>query len=500
MTKETRPQVALIILDGFGYREDTTHNAVAASKKDFFDALWKKYPHSLLQAGEEAVGLPTGQVGNSEIGHTTIGAGKVIDTDLVRISKAVRNGDFDKNSVFEKVFDHAAKNKTTLHIMGLAGQGGVHAHQEHFLALLKLAKKQKIEKIALHLFTDGRDSGPYDALHAVAEIQKVCDASDGRIFISTISGRYYAMDRDNNWDRMDRFMNLVHEDDTTPIVVDALAEIKKQHEAGKTDEHIEPFVLARGPIAHNDGIIVMNFRADRARMLLAKLLEEKEAKSLVIATLTEYDKKFDCHVVFEPNKIDTTLANEISLAGLTQAHVAETEKFPHATYFLNGGKEEPHKGEEHVMLASRKDVKTHDEAPEMRAEAITDEAIKRVNAGVDFIFINYANPDMVGHTANVPAIKKAIEVMDVNLKRFVEALLARGGVAVITADHGNAELNVDPVTGDKHTAHTLSLVPCVITKEGIEMRDGSLADLAPTILEIMGLKKPKVMTGESLMK
>ncbi len=492
-----KPQVALIILDGFGYREDTTHNAVADSKKDFFDALWKKYPHSLLKAGEEAVGLPAGQVGNSEIGHMTIGAGKTIDTDLVRISKAVRNGEFHTNPVFEKVFKHVESHNSTLHVMGLVGQGGVHAHQEHFLALVKLAQQQKIKRVALHLFTDGRDSGPYDALHAVAEIQK---EATGNVFVSTVAGRYYAMDRDNNWDRLERFMKLISAGDTTALTTDALAEIKKQHEAGKTDEHIEPFVMARSEIAANDGIVVMNFRADRARMLLAKLLEQKAAKNLCVATLTEYDKKFDCHVVFAPNSIETTLANEISLAGLTQAHVAETEKFPHATYFLNGGKEEPHKGEEHVMLASRKDVKTHDEAPEMRAEAITDEAIKRLEAGVDFVFINYANPDMVGHTANVPAIKKAIEVMDVNLKRFVEALLARGGVAVITADHGNAELNVDPVTGDKHTAHTLSLVPCVITKEGITMRDGALSDLAPTVLELMNLEKPKSMTGESLMK
>ncbi len=441
--------------------------------------------------------MPAGQVGNSEIGHMTIGAGKTIDTDLVRISKAVRNGEFHTNPVFEKVFKHVEQYNSTLHVMGLVGQGGVHAHQEHFLALVKLAQEQNIARVALHLFTDGRDSGPYDALHAVAEIQKI---ATGNVFVSTIAGRYYAMDRDNNWDRMDRFMKLISAGDTTALTTDALAEIKKQHEAGKTDEHIEPFVIARSEIAANDGIIVMNFRADRARMLLSKLLEQKVKKNLCVATLTEYDKKFDCHVVFAPNSIETTLANEISLAGLTQAHVAETEKFPHATYFLNGGKEEPHKGEEHVMLASRKDVKTHDEAPEMRAEAITDEAIKRLEAGVDFVFINYANPDMGGHTANVPAIKKAIEVMDVNLKRFVEALLARGGVAVITADHGNAELNVDPVTGDKHTAHTLSLVPCVVTKEGVTMRDGALSDLAPTVLELMGLKKPKVMTGESLIE
>ncbi len=490
-----KKQIALVILDGFGYREDKTHNAVADSKKDFFDYLWAKYPHCLLQAGEENVGLPAGQVGNSEIGHTTIGAGKVIDTDLVRISKSVRNGEFDSNPTFTKAFSHAEKNNSTLHIMGLVGNGGVHAHQEHFLALLNLAKKQNISKIALHLFTDGRDSGPYDSISAIEEIARACD---DKMFVSTISGRYYAMDRDNNWDRMDRFMKLISTGDETEITADAIVEIKRQHTAGKSDEHIEPFVLKRSSIEKGDAIIVMNFRADRARMLLSKLLEMKVDKNLFIATLTEYDKKFDVEIVFEPNKIVTTLANEISLAGLTQAHIAETEKFPHATYFLNGGKEEPHKGEEHVLLASRKDVKTHDEAPEMRAEAITDEAIKRVESGANFIFINYANPDMVGHTANVPAIKIAIETVDKNLKRFVEALQLKGGVAVITADHGNAELNIDPVTDDKHTAHTLSPVPCVVTDESVTLHDGSLADLAPTILEMMNLDVPQSMTGKSL--
>lgn len=490
-----KKQIALVILDGFGYREDKTNNAVADSRKEFFDYLWAKYPHCLLQAGEENVGLPAGQVGNSEIGHMTIGAGKVIDTDLVRISKSVKNDEFKDNAVFAKAFSHASTNNSTLHIMGLVGNGGVHAHQEHFLALLNLAKKQNISKIALHLFTDGRDSGPFDSISAIKEIQNVCD---DKMFVSTISGRYYAMDRDNNWDRMARFMKLISTGDDTAITADAIDEVKKQHTSGKSDEHIEPFVLQRSEIGTGDAIIVMNFRADRARMLLSKILEMKADKNLFVATLTEYDKKFDCEVVFEPNKIVTTLANEISLAGLTQAHIAETEKFPHATYFLNGGKEEPHKGEEHVLLASRKDVKTHDEAPEMSAEAITDEAIKRVESGADFIFINYANPDMVGHTANVPAIKIAIETVDKNLKRFIEALQSKGGVAIITADHGNAELNIDPVTGDKHTAHTLSPVPCIVTDEAVTLHDGSLADLAPTILQMMNLKKPTVMTGNSL--
>lgn len=490
-----KKQVALIILDGWGYREDKEDNAIAVAKTDFFDSLWNKYPHSLLMASEEYVGLPKGQVGNSEIGHMTIGAGQVIDTDLVRISKDIKCRDFHENENFKKVLSHVVENNSTLHIMGLVGDGGVHAHQEHFLAFLDLCKEQKIEKVALHLFTDGRDCGPADSIPMIEQID---NQTDNNIFISTISGRYYSMDRDNNWDRLDKFFKLLDKDDSTAKITNYKEEIKRQYLDGKGDEHIEPFILEKSEIKDSDGIVIINFRADRVRMLTSKLLEQKSEKNLEIVTMTEYREDFDCRVAFPSKKIETVLANEISKVGMTQAHLAETEKFPHATYFLNGGKEDPHEGEEHIVLDSRKDVATHDMAPEMRAEDIATEAISRIKSDVNFIFINFANPDMVGHTANVEAIITAIEFVDIQLKRVVNALEENGGVAIITADHGNAEVNIDSETKDKHTSHTINPVPCIITKEGVSLKDGSLKDLAPTTLELLGIKKPESMTGECL--
>ncbi len=492
-------QAALIILDGWGYREDTKDNAVAAAQTPYFDSLWNTFPHTLLHAGERYVGLPEGQVGNSEIGHTTIGAGTIIDTDLVRIAKAIEDESFHANPAFLDLFTHVKNKKSTLHIMGLLGTGGVHAHSDHLYAFLKLAKSQGIEKCFIHVFTDGRDSGPYDATQALTELSDICqELSFGTI--ASVSGRFWAMDRDNNWDRMQKFEDHVFECKNGLCQIAPVEELKRQYEEGKSDEHIEPFSLVEAPLKKDDGVFVFNFRADRARMITKRLSDRKKELGLHVVTLAEYQKDFDVKVAFPPRVIETTLAQEVSKAGFKQAHIAETEKFPHATYFLNGGKEEPHEGEEHVMLASRKDVQTHDLAPEMRAESIADEAIARINAGVEFIFINFANPDMVGHTANVPALITAIETVDRELKRVCEALEKRGGVAVVTADHGNAEVNINSETGDKHTAHTLNQVPCIITntQEPIKVENGSLQDLAPTILKILDIEKPSAMTGESL--
>jgi len=306
------------------------------------------------------------------------------------------------------------------------------------------------------------------------------------------------MDRDNNWDRVERVEKMIFHCEGSVCQVTPEEELLAQHAQGKTDEHIEPFMVHEMPIEKNDSVFFFNYRADRARMLTERIIARKDEMNLCFATLTEYSKAYTCAVAFPPIAIETTIANEVSLAGLTQAHIAETEKFPHATYFLNGGKEQPHDGEEHVMLPSRKDVKTHDEAPEMRAEAIADEAIKRIADGVDFIFINFANPDMVGHTANIPAIVTAVETVDRELKRVLDVLHERGGVAFVTADHGNAEVNFDTDKNEKHTAHTLNKVPAIVTKEGISLQDGSLKDIAPTILNLFDMHKPASMTGESL--
>jgi 2,3-bisphosphoglycerate-independent phosphoglycerate mutase len=504
MTK--KPQVALIILDGWGYREDTKHNAVSQAKKPFFDKLWAEYPHTLLEASGLRVGLPEGQMGNSEIGHTTIGAGKIIDTDLVRIAKSIKENTFGNIPALVNLFEHVRKNNSTLHVKGLLGNGGVHSHQDHLVAFVKSAKEAGITKIAIHVYTDGRDTAPQSSAHFLRELEGDLEKI-GVGFIATATGRFYAMDRDNNWDRVKRAEealfeckgNICKPGDIPSEIVSRL------HEKGILDEHLEPiiFVDKNGknyPIQKNDGVFFFNFRSDRARMISKKILERTELENIAFVTLTEYDKTFKCEVAFPPASIETTLAKEISLAGFTQAHIAETEKFPHATYFLNGGVEKPYPLEKHILLASRKDVKTHDEAPEMRAEAIAEKAVEEINNGTDFLFINIANPDMVGHTANVPAIIKAIEATDEALRKIIEALEKKGGVAFVTADHGNAEVNVDPLTGEKHTAHTINPVPAIITNKKAKIHSGGgLSDIAPTILHLMGINKPEEMTGKSLL-
>ncbi len=501
---KTFKQAVLIVLDGWGYREDSSDNAVAAAKKPFFDKIWKEYPHSLLEASGLHVGLPEGQMGNSEIGHTTIGAGTVIDTDLVRIAKSIKSGEFNKIPAFVELFDHVKRNGSTLHVKGLIGNGGVHAHQDHLVAFVKAAKEAGIKDVAIHAYTDGRDTAPQSSAQFLRELESDLEKI-GVGFIATATGRFYAMDRDNNWDRVKKAEEALFECKGNVCKPgDVPSEIiSKLHATGIMDEHLEPVIFLDKsgksfPIKANDAVFFFNFRADRARMISKKMLERAEKENIAFATLTEYDKTFTCKVAFPPRTIETTIAKEVSAAGLTQAHIAETEKFPHATYFLNGGIEVKYPGEKHIMLDSRKDVKTHDLAPEMRAEAIADEAVKEINAGTNFIFINFANPDMVGHTANVPAIVKAVETVDRELSRVIKALEAKGGVAFVTADHGNAEVNVDPVTKEKHTAHTINPVPAIVTSKDVKFVNGGLADIAPTVLALLNIKKPKGMTGKIL--
>jgi 2,3-bisphosphoglycerate-independent phosphoglycerate mutase len=495
--------VALIVLDGWGYSQDPTNNAVAAAQTPCFDALWKEHPHALLEASGLAVGLPEGQVGNSEIGHTTIGAGTIIDTDLVRIIKAVKDGSFAANPAFQGLFSHVAQYGSTLHVVGLLSPGGVHSHSEHLYAFLRAARAEGVDKLAIHAITDGRDTPPRSAAQYLRELEKVI-TEVGIGHIATVSGRFYAMDRDQNWHRLAKAEEALYGGDA-PIhhkrsASEVVEELYKQE---KLDEHLEPIVFldeegSRYHIEENDAVFIFNYRPDRSRMLSKRLHERAVQENIMVVTMTEYDATVPIATAFSPRKITTTLAAEISAAGLTQAHIAETEKFPHATYFLNGGKQEPHTGEEHVMLASRKDVDTHDKAPEMRAEAIADAAVQRIEQGVDFLFINFANPDMVGHTGNVPAIITAVETTDRQLCRVVEAIRARDGVLLVTADHGNAELNIDSGTGEVHTAHTLNMVPLIGVGLGASLQDGSLADLAPTSLALLGVPQPGAMTGKNL--
>ena len=515
--KATRgKQIALIVLDGWGYREEKANNGIAEAKTPFFRELWAKYPHSLLKASGLAVGLPEGQMGTSEVGHTTIGAGKVIFTDLVRISEAAKRGEFATNETLQKLFAHAKKNNSTLHLLGLVGPGGVHAHSEHLYEILKAAKKAGLKKVAIHAFTDGRDTAPQSAGEYLLELEKNI-SEIGLGFISTMMGRYFAMDRSNNWDRIAKAEEAIfkgkgmsYPGNQSGKQASTMAKIL--YEQDKNDEFFEPVVFLdkegkKELIKENDAVFFFNFRADRARMLSQKIMEYgKEAnpmdargKNIFFGTLTQYDKTFDCPVAFPPVMIETTLAKEISQAGLTQAHIAETEKFAHATYFLNGGEEKPYVGEKHILVPSRKDVPTHDLAPEMMAEAIADKAVAEINNGTDFIFINFANADMVGHTANREAIIMAVEKVDKELKKVVDALLAKGGVAFITADHGNAEIYFDAESGKKHTAHTVNPVPFIVTDSVKKVKEGTLADITPTILATFGLLKPDSMTGKSLL-
>ncbi len=496
-------QIMLIILDGWGHREDKTNNAIAQSNTPYFNSLWKNYPHSLLKASGNAVGLPEGQMGNSEVGHTTIGSGKPADTDLVRISKAIANGELKTNSAFVALFDHVKKRDSTLHVQGLVSNGGVHSHQEHLFAFLREAKVQGIKKVAIHVFTDGRDTPPQSASGFIKELENLIAELGPEFFIATISGRYYAMDRDNNWDRLAKTEKAMFDCEGNVCSIKPSAYMEEQYKLGKNDELLEPTVCANiygngCSLGKNDGVFFFNFRADRARMLTQKLIEKQKTDNIYVVTLTEYCIDYTCHVAFPPSNIEKTLGEEISKAGMKQSHIAETEKFAHATYFLNGGKENPYEGEVDIMLASRKDVKTHDEAPEMRAEGIADKAIEEIEKGVNFIFINFANADMVGHTANVPAIIKAVEETDKQLGRVIEALNNKGGVAFITADHGNAEINIDPVAGTKHTAHTTSLVPAILTDKNYTLNNGELSDIAPTILKMFSIEIPKEMTGKPL--
>jgi len=494
-----RRQVALIILDGWGYREDKSHNAVWEAPTPFFDEMWQKYSPTLLEASGESIGLPAGQMGNSEICHLTIGAGRVIYSDLLRISQAINSGEFFTNSVINDLFSKVKERNSNLHLLGLLGSGGVHSHSNHLFGLLEVAKRLGLTKVYLHLFLDGRDTPPQSANIFAQQLEKKI-AEIGVGIIATAGGRYWGMDRDNNWERIAKAEAAIFLGQGTRMINRQLSEVLMElYNQGEKDEFIESLILSnQGKIQANDGIFFFNFRPDRARELSRKILEKQSEMNLLFATMTEYDETFNCPVAFPKVEIKTCLAKEISQAGLTQVHIAETEKFAHATYFLNGGQERPFPGERDILIESRKDIKTHDEAPEMRAKEIADKAIEEIKAGTDFIFVNFANPDMIGHTGNVAAIKVALTFVDQQLKRIVEALLAVGGVAFITADHGNAELNIDLETGEVHTAHTTSMVPAIITDEQIEFVQGTLADVAPTVLALMNLSQPLEMTGKNL--
>lgn len=500
--------VVLIILDGFGLAPASQSNAVSLAHTPNFDNYWRNYPHSQLQASGEAVGLPKGQMGNSEVGHLNIGAGRVVMQSLSYIQQQIDT---------EAIFENPALNKAyeignSLHLMGLLSDGGVHSDIKHLFGLLELAKRKGVETF-LHIFTDGRDTAPDSGIGFVQDLQRKIIELDAEIKIATVSGRYYAMDRDNRWERVKLAYDAIVCGEAEYTAVSAEEAIQKAYERGETDEFIKPTVLLENKqpvraLNSGDSVFFFNFRADRARQLTYALtggedwLELKRCRKVNIhyASLMEYDKKLNLPYAFKLPTIKLPLAEVLSKAAKTQYHTAETEKYPHVTYFFNAKLEEIFAGEERVLIASPK-VATYDLQPEMSAPELTKVTLQRLKEhNDDFILINYANPDMVGHTGITAAAVKACETVDEGLGKLVEAIRKKGGSAVIIADHGNAEQMADE-NGNPHTAHTTNPVPCIIVGENkhLNLRDGVLGDVAPTILQLMNIPKPPEMTGQSLL-
>lgn len=494
--------VVLVVLDGWGWREDAKDNGIAMAKTPIFDSLVSAYPFTLLNASGEAVGLPAGQIGNSEVGHTAIGAGKVIYQDLIRIGKDLERG-AEHNRAFAQAFAHVTNRNSTLHLIGILSPGGVHGHEDHVMELVRASRRVGVEKIVVHPFLDGRDTPRTSGIESLRKLEDFCE-NNGCV-IGSVMGRYWAMDRDTNWDRTDQaFLALtagqakhVYSDEALPSEI-----VQEQYHGEMFDEHMEPLVFGNHTISKGDAVIFTNFRRDRAVQLSERIGKIISESDLCFVTMTDYGLSFKAIVAYTPEEKGTTLGEAVAKAGMKQVHIAETEKFPHATYFLNGGAEGGFEGEEDVLVPSRKDVKTHDEAPEMRAHEICEEAITRLG-GCDFMFINFANPDMVGHTANQPAIIRAVEFVDTELGRLVEAVQSHNGALVIIADHGNAEVMVDPVTGEPHTAHTINPVPCIVVSPltGLQLRrdEPGLVDVAPTVLDLLGIGATESMTGTSLL-
>ncbi|SHE33619.1 2,3-bisphosphoglycerate-independent phosphoglycerate mutase [Clostridium fallax] len=510
----TKKPVMLMILDGFGDAPAADGNAVTAAKKPNYDKLFKEYPHTELQASGLQVGLPQGQMGNSEVGHLNIGAGRIVYQELTRITKEIQEGNFFKNEALNLAVNNAKKNDSALHLMGLLSDGGVHSHIDHLKDLLKLAKESGLQKVYVHAFMDGRDVAPSSGKEFIEQLQSYMkELGVGKI--ATISGRYYAMDRDNRWERVqlayDAMVNAKGE-----FANSAVECMENSYNDNKTDEFVLPCVILEdghptGKISNGDSVIFFNFRPDRAREITRALVDpnftgfQREKLNLTFVSMTQYDKTIEgVEVAYKPQSYTNTLGEYVSKKGLNQLRIAETEKYAHVTFFFNGGVEAPNAGEERALIPSPK-VATYDLKPEMSAYEVTDELLKRLDQDkYDMIILNYANPDMVGHTGIVDAAVKAVETVDECLGKVVNKVLEKEGTVFITADHGNAETMIDFSNGKPMTSHTTNPVPFLwISKdaEGKSLKDGGkLADIAPTMLKVMGLEIPEEMTGECLIK
>jgi 2,3-bisphosphoglycerate-independent phosphoglycerate mutase len=456
-----------------------------------FDRLWATYPHTTLRASGEAVGLPPGQMGNSEVGHLTIGAGRILFQDLMRINRAIEDGSFFKNAALRGAVARARDRGVGVHLLGLVSYGGVHSHIDHLRALLELARREGMdERTFVHAFTDGRDVSPTAAVEDLAELPAER--------IATVSGRYYAMDRDQRWERTDRAYRAICLGEGE-VAEDPVEAVRASYQRGFTDEFIEPTVISGRPrLTRADEAIFFNFRADRARQLTKRLLDA----GVSLTTMTRYDDDFDCPVALPEQIVEETLAEVLAEHDVRQLHVAETEKYAHVTYFFNGGREDEWTGETRILVPSPRDVPSYDLKPEMSAREVTQRFVDAVESGgYRFAIINFANPDMVGHTGSIPAATEAVEAVDECLGSVVAAVEQAGGVSLVTADHGNAEQLLEPDGSSPHTAHTTNPVPLVVTDSKIRVREnGELADLAPTVLALLNIPKPLQMTGENLVQ
>jgi len=502
----------LMILDGFGITDKVDGNAVKAAYKPNYDRFFANYPHTELSASGLDVGLPRGQMGNSEVGHLNIGAGRIIYQELTRISKDVEEGVFFKNTEINEVMDKALQNNSKLHLLGLLSDGGVHSHIDHLKALLQLAKDKGLTKVYVHAFLDGRDVPPSSGGKFVIELESYMkELGVGKL--ATVSGRYYAMDRDKRWERVELAYNamVLAKGEISNSAVDA---VEKSYHDNKTDEFVLPTVIMEdgkpiAKISNQDSVIFFNFRPDRAREITRAINDRvfdgfsRETLKLNYLCMTQYDKTMEnVTLAYNPKSYNNTLGEYVSNQGKKQLRIAETEKYAHVTFFFNGGVETPNKDEDRALIPSSK-VATYDLKPEMSAYEVTEELVKRIDTDqYDMIILNYANPDMVGHTGVFKAAKKAIEAVDECLGKIVDKILLKDGTVFITADHGNAEIMVDFSTGEPMTAHTTDPVPFIyVSKEAKEMRmGGRLADIAPTMLEAMGLPSPEEMTGKTLIK
>jgi 2,3-bisphosphoglycerate-independent phosphoglycerate mutase len=501
--------VVLIVLDGWGYREAREGNAIALARTPTWDALWGRAPRTLLDASGLPVGLPEGQMGNSEVGHLNLGAGRVVMQDLVRVSQGIADGSFFENEVLLDACRTAKRNDGTLHLVGLLGNGGVHALDRHLFALVDLAKRQGVPRIAIHTLLDGRDTLPKSALEFM---QQTLAYVKGRAKIASLGGRYYGMDRDRRWPRIELWYRAAVEG-TGPSAEDPVAAIRDAYERGETDEFIKPVVITeRGepvaPMRDGDVVICFNFRADRMRQIVRALIDpafdgfpRPNHPRVAVYTLTSYDRTFDVPVAFPPQSMARIVAEVVAESGMSMFRTAETEKYAHVTYFFNGGIEPPFRGEERVLVPSQK-VATYDLMPEMSAPGVTEVLCKAIEGRHhDFILCNYANGDMVGHSGSLPATIQAVETVDRCLALVLRSADRAGARLLITADHGNCELMIDPATGGPHTAHTTSPVPFVIVDPDgdQELRaGGALCDVGPTILSMLGIERPPEMTGADL--